>query len=280
MKGTPDRYGETQIAMTADALQVGSTLARRVEFLGCPLDLYTSDELLEEFRRAIDIRHRKCVIHFLNGNKIAQAYEDPEMREILWRGDFVLADGQPLLPMARLLQVEIPERIDGIGLMEKLLELANQQRYRIFLLGAKQTVLEACVATIQRRFPDLVVAGHRNGYFQDADLPQIVEQINATKPDILFIGIGTPTKERLADQWGGRIEAPVIQGVGGSFDVMAGLVKRAPRWMQRLGLEWFYRVIQEPRRMFWRYLKTNAQCLALFASAFVAKTIGSKTGHR
>jgi len=252
---------------------------RRVDFLGCPLDLYTSDEILQQIREAIDRRSRKCVIHFLNGNKIVQAHEDPEMRAILWRGDFVLADGQPLLPMAHLLKMEIPERIDGIGLMEKLLHLADEHRYRIFLLGAKQAVLDACAAEIQHRFPGLVVAGRRNGYFREEELPEIVQQINSTHPDIVFIGIGTPIKERLADQWGSRIEAPVIQGVGGSFDVMAGLVQRAPGWMQRMGLEWFYRVLQEPRRMFWRYLKTNVQCLALFAKALVAKNLGSKPSH-
>lgn len=251
---------------------------RRVEFLGCPLDLYSSVEVLQLIRQAIDRRDHKCIIHFLNGNKIAQAHEDPEMRAILWRGDLVLVDGQPLLPMARMLDLRVPERIDGIGLMERLLQLADDCAYRVFLLGAKQPILDACVDGIRKRFPRLTVAGTRNGYFKEQELPQIVDAINATRPDMLFIGIGTPIKERLADQWGSRIEAPVIQGVGGSFDVMAGLVKRAPDWMQRMGLEWLYRVVQEPRRMFWRYLKTNTQCLALFARAFVSKRLGPKPG--
>jgi N-acetylglucosaminyldiphosphoundecaprenol N-acetyl-beta-D-mannosaminyltransferase len=231
---------------------------------------------VEEIRGAIDRRDRKCVIHFVNGNKIAQAHDDPEMRAILWRGDFVLADGQPLVPMARLLGVRIPERIDGIGLMERLLQLADERVYRVFLLGAKRTVLEVCTEKIQHRFPHLVVAGVRDGYFQEEEIPKVVAEINSTHPDILFIGIGSPMKERLADRWGDRIEAPVIQGVGGSFDVIAGIVKRAPVWMQRLGLEWFYRVLQEPRRMFWRYLKTNTQSLALFARALVAKSFDGK----
>jgi len=263
--------------MTAQAPDVESAASRRVDFLGCPLDLYTSAEVLELVRDAIDHRNRKCVIHFLNGNKVAQAHDDPEMREILWRGDFVLADGQPLLPMARLLHMRVPERIDGIGLMGQLLQLANERRYRVFLLGAKEDVLARCVETIRARHPDLVVAGARNGYFQEAELPEIVAQINAAKPDILLIGIGSPMKERLADRWGSRIEAPVIQGVGGSFDVMAGLVKRAPVWVQRAGLEWFYRVLQEPRRMFWRYVRTNVQCLSLFAKALLARSLGTRT---
>jgi N-acetylglucosaminyldiphosphoundecaprenol N-acetyl-beta-D-mannosaminyltransferase len=266
-------------AMSAEVSPPVARSTRRVDFLGCPLDLYTSAEVLQQIRDAIDRRDRKCVLHFLNGNKIAQAHQDPEMRALLWRGDFVLADGQPLLPMARLLALKVPERIDGIGLMEKLLHLANERSYRVYLLGAKQEVLDACAANIERRFPHLVVAGSRNGYFNQSELAQIVDQINATRPDILFIGIGTPTKERIADEWGSRIEAPVIQGVGGSFDVLAGLVERAPVWMQRAGLEWLYRVRQEPRRMFWRYLKTNAQCLALFAKALLLNALGSKPGR-
>jgi len=262
--------------MKSEASQTQPVITRRVEFLGCPLDLYTSSEVVAEIRDAIEHRDRTYIIHFLNGNKIAQAHDDSEMRAILWRGDFVLADGQPLLPMARLLGVRIPERIDGIGLMEKLLRLADEHGYRIFLLGAKQAVLEACLENIQRRFPRVVIAGYRDGYFKEEEISQIVGQINSTRPNMLFIGIGTPMKERLADQWGRRIDVAVIQGVGGSFDVIAGLVNRAPVWMQRLGLEWFYRVLQEPRRMFWRYLKTNAQCLALFLRAFVAKTLGWK----
>jgi len=263
--------------MSARALEPRPLRSRRLDLLGCPVDPFTSREVLDEVQQAIERRDRKCVIHFVNGNKIAQAHEDPEMREILWRGDLVLADGQPLLPMARLLGLEIPERIDGIGLMEKLLRLADERRYRVFLLGARQDVLEACVANIRRRHPRLIIAGQRNGYFQEAELPEIVDEINAARPDLLFIGIGSPIKERLADRWRDRIEAPVIQGVGGSFDVIAGMVRRAPVWMQRVGLEWFYRVLQEPKRMFWRYLKTNTQCLALFARALLSRTLGWKT---
>ncbi|MHB1310284.1 MAG: WecB/TagA/CpsF family glycosyltransferase, partial [Limisphaerales bacterium] len=193
--------------------------SRRVEFLGCPIDLITKSDLIDELWEAIEHRNRKCVIHFVNGNKIAQASNDEEMRRILWRGDYVLTDGQPLVPMARMLGIRIPERIDGIGLMESLLQLANQHGLRIYLLGAKQEVVEKCVKQIQEQHSRLIVAGFRNGYFKPGHFAQIVGEINSTRPDILFIGIGTPLKERLADEWGGRLHAPVIQGVGGSFDV-------------------------------------------------------------
>jgi N-acetylglucosaminyldiphosphoundecaprenol N-acetyl-beta-D-mannosaminyltransferase len=241
----------------------------RIDFLGCPIDCYTHKDLIAELKLEIEQRRKKCVIHFVNANKVAQAHQDPAMREILWRGDYVLADGQPLLPMARMVGHHIPERIDGIGLMERLLALAHENGFRIYLLGAKQDVVEACASMIQQKYPNAVMAGYRNGYFKPADIPAMVGEINATKPDILFIGIGTPIKEQLADQYRDLIDATVLQGVGGSFDVMAGLVKRAPVWMQRVCLEWLYRVLQEPRRMFWRYAKTNTHCAIIFAREVV-----------
>lgn len=244
---------------------------RRINFLGCPVDCLTNDQLLSELKTIIDRRERTHLIHFVNANKVAQAFEDPGIGDILWRGDYVLADGQPMLPMARLLGLRIPERLDGIGLMNKLLKLADQHRYRVYLLGAKEEVLKACVDKIRQDYPNLVIAGSRNGYFKPPEIPGIIDAMNATRPDMVFIGIGTPTKERLADSYKDRISVPIVQGVGGSFDVIAGIVSRAPQWMQVLCLEWLYRVIQEPRRMLWRYIKTNSQCLYMFARAFFAR---------
>jgi N-acetylglucosaminyldiphosphoundecaprenol N-acetyl-beta-D-mannosaminyltransferase len=237
---------------------------RRVNFLGCPLDLLTSDRLLKEISENIDTRAGARVIQFVNANKVAQVSDDAEMGRIMWRTDYSLADGQPLLPMARLLGLRVPERIDGIGLMGKLLRLANERGYSIFLLGAKQEVVEACVAKIQREYPNVRIAGYRNGYFKMEQADEVVHQVNAAQPDLLFLGFGSPMKERFADRYAGDLGAAVIQGVGGSFDVMAGSVKRAPLWIQRLGMEWLFRVVQEPRRMFWRYMKTNGQCLWTF----------------
>lgn len=242
--------------------------ARRIELLGCPVDRITSTVLLDEFALHIRERSRKCVVHFVNANKVAQCARSQEMRGILWRGDYVLADGQPLLPMARMLGESIPERIDGIGLMEKILARAHRDGFSVYLLGARQDILETCVAKIRERYAGIAIAGYRNGYFKEAEIPAIVDQINAARPDILFIGIGSPIKERFADQWANRLHPVVIQGVGGSFDVIAGLVRRAPVWMQRVGMEWLYRVIQEPRRMFWRYVTTNASCTWIFTKAF------------
>jgi len=250
--------------------------SRRTVLMGCPVDLLTSAALLKELSEIIDAQSGPKVIQFINGNKIAQVRQDNEMERIMWKADYVLADGQPLLPMGRLLGVKLPERIDGIGLMGKMLKLANERKYSVYLLGAKQEVLDTCVAKIRSQYPNLRIAGSRNGYFSEKETPGVVAQIRETKPDMLFLGMGSPMKERFADRYAAELGATVIQGVGGSFDVMADLVKRAPVWVQRIGMEWLFRVVQEPRRMFWRYTTTNATCLSLFGRAFFMRLAGRR----
>jgi len=243
--------------------------SRRAVLMGCPVDLLASAEFLKEVSQIIDDQSGPKVIQFINANKIAQVRNDPDMGRIMWKADYALVDGQPLLPMARLLGVKIPERIDGIGLMGKLLKLANERGGSVYLLGAKQDVLDKCITKIKINYPNLRIVGSRNGYFSEKETPGVVANIRATRPDILFLGMGSPMKERFADKYAAELGCQIIQGVGGSFDVMADLVKRAPVWMQRIGMEWLFRVIQEPRRMFWRYATTNASCLWVFACALV-----------
>src|ERR1700760_3931901 len=137
--------------------------ASRLNFLGCPVDLFTSKDLLTELKRDIDDKRGPKIIQFVNANKLAQIRENPAPSPVMWRATYVLADGQPLVAMGRLLGISIPERIDGIGLMKKLLVLANDHGYAVYLLGAKQDVLEACVRAIKAEFPRVKIAGYRNG---------------------------------------------------------------------------------------------------------------------
>jgi N-acetylglucosaminyldiphosphoundecaprenol N-acetyl-beta-D-mannosaminyltransferase len=240
----------------------------RANFLGCPVDLFTSKDLLSELKSDIDEKRGPKIIQFVNANKIAQVRENPALAPVMWRASYVLTDGQPLVPMGRLLGIRIPERIDGIGLMKKLLVLASQHGYSVYLLGAKQEVLEVCVHAIKTEFPQIKIAGYRNGYFKPDETDEVVRQIRESKAHVLFLGFGSPMKENFADKYARELGVPLIQGVGGSFDVTAGVVKRAPVWIQRIGFEWAYRIAQEPRRMFWRYVKTNTRCLMAFAEAF------------
>ncbi|MEP4078156.1 WecB/TagA/CpsF family glycosyltransferase [Haloferula sp.] len=245
--------------------------SRRVDFLGCPMDLLTSETFLDEAKSAIENKSESRVVQFVNANKVAKISEDKEFGDLMWRADYVLTDGLPMMPLARMLHIDVPERIDGIGLMGKLLQLANENSFSVYLLGAKQEVLEACVEKIGKDFPGVKIVGYRNGYFKREEAASIAADIAELRPDMLFLGMGSPTKEELADEFKDSCGATIIQGVGGSFDVMAGLVKRAPNWVQQIGFEWFYRVMQEPRRMFWRYATTISRCLAVFSRAFCSR---------
>ncbi len=240
------------------------------------MDLIEKSRFLDFVKEHIDSKSDTKVIQFVNANKVSKVAEDVSMRDLMWASDFVLTDGQPLLPMARSLSIPVPERIDGIGLMRSLLELANKNRYRVFLLGAKQEIVEKCVEIIGRDFPGIVIAGYRNGYFKKDEAAAIAQEVSKTQPDLLFLGMGSPMKEELAENYRVELGAKIVQGVGGSFDVMAGLVPRAPIWMQKLCLEWLFRVIQEPRRMFWRYMTTNGRCLWIYSKALVARIFGTK----
>ncbi|HEY2081253.1 MAG TPA: WecB/TagA/CpsF family glycosyltransferase [Verrucomicrobiae bacterium] len=256
--------------------RVAQNLPRRTMLMGCPVDLLTSQVLLNELAHAIDTQSGPKIIQFINGNKIAQVRQSPDMGHIMWRTNYALVDGQPLLPMGRMLGVRIPERIDGVGLMAKLLKMADERRYSVFLLGAKQSVLETCVQKIRSDYPNARIAGYRNGYFKKEETDEVVRQIRATRCDILFLGMGSPMKEHFADRYASELGATVIQGVGGTFDVMAGLVKRAPKWIQQAGFEWLFRIAQEPRRMFWRYTTTNATCLSTFGKEYFSRLSGRK----
>jgi len=142
--------------------------------------------------------------------------------------------------------------------------MADRRNLRIYFLGASEDVVSRVVACVQNLYPGVQIAGHRDGYFDlEREGPVIAEGIRVSSADILFVAMPSPKKENFLRRWIAEMEVPVCHGVGGSFDVLAGVVKRAPQWMQRAGLEWLYRVIQEPRRMWRRYLITNSKFLAL-----------------
>jgi N-acetylglucosaminyldiphosphoundecaprenol N-acetyl-beta-D-mannosaminyltransferase len=180
------------------------------------------------------------------------------------------ADGQAVVWAARLLGQPLPARVAGADLMEALLAHAAHRAYSVYLLGAKQEIVRACVAKAQTRYPFLRIAGYRNGYFRREDEADLIAAIHAAEPDILFLGFGTPAKEYFMHRHYRALGVPFVMGVGGSFDVYAGLVPRAPRWMQRVGLEWAFRLGQEPRRMWKRYLVGNTRFAWLVAREWLA----------
>jgi N-acetylglucosaminyldiphosphoundecaprenol N-acetyl-beta-D-mannosaminyltransferase len=205
----------------------------------------------------------------LNAAKVVEANRDDRLRSFLERATIVNADGQALVWAGSLLGVPIPERVAGIDLLVRLLEELERRERSAYFLGARAGVIEVAVDTIARRHPSLRIAGFHHGHFSPEDDGIVADRIARTKPDALFVGMSSPRKEFWIDTHQRRAEATFAMGVGGSFDVIAGVTKRAPRSLQRVGLEWAYRTAQEPRRLAGRYATTNLAFARLVAREWV-----------
>ncbi|MFD8708535.1 WecB/TagA/CpsF family glycosyltransferase [Kitasatospora sp. NPDC059648] len=200
----------------------------------------------------------------LNAAKVVKAHDDPELARIIRSCSLVNADGQSVVWAGRLLGSPLPERVAGIDFMLALWRSAARNGYRVYLLGAEPEVV-AKTARIAVAW-GVEVVGHRDGYWDEAEEEQVVASVRTTRPDILFLAVPSPRKECFLARRQNDLGCALLVGVGGSFDVVAGLRSRAPRWMRRAGLEWFHRMVQEPRRMLLRYAVGNARFIALTAA--------------
>lgn len=205
----------------------------------------------------------RLLVGVVNAAKIVKLKADVFLRDSLLECDVLLADGQSVVWASKLLGRPLPERVAGIDLYEALLELADREGHSVYLLGAKAEVLAQMESVITARWPGLKIAGSRDGYFTDAEAAHVADEIAGSGADMLFLGMTTPKKEIFVGRYGAELGVPVLHGVGGSFDVLAGITKRAPERWQRWGMEWAYRVLQEPRRLWRRYLVTNVVFLGL-----------------
>lgn len=229
----------------------------RIYLFELPFDRLSLSQVVERVEEIIANRQPKRLV-VVNAAKVVKASRDPKLKHIIQTADLVGPDGVPLVWLSKCVGKTLPSRVNGTDLMERLFALSAQKGYRLFLFGATKTVIYNTVETIQQKYPGIQIAGFRNGYFKKSDEPDIVAQIRAARADILLVGFGTPQKEYWIAEYRDKLEVPFIHGVGGSFDVVAGKVKRAPPWMQRAGLEWLYRICQEPGRLWHRYLITNS----------------------
>lgn len=228
----------------------------RITICGIPVDALTMKETVQIIDEAIAAR--KPLHHVvINAAKVVNAQVDPNLKESIVNCDIINADGQGVVWAARFLNKPLPERVAGIDLMDELVKLASIKGYKIYFLGAKEDIVRKVVDAYSSKYGSAIIAGFRNGYFSKEEEPEIAAAIGASKADILFVAMSSPKKEIFLNTYKHIINIPFIMGVGGSFDVVAGFVKRAPGWMQKSGLEWFYRVIQEPKRMWKRYLFGN-----------------------
>jgi N-acetylglucosaminyldiphosphoundecaprenol N-acetyl-beta-D-mannosaminyltransferase len=206
----------------------------------------------------------------VNAAKVVQAQTDAALLETLEKFDLVTADGQAIVWAGRLLGRPLPERIAGIDLMNEVVERAAERGWRVFLFGGKPEIVGRTEAELCRRHPRLVIAGSRHGYFRPEQEPEIVQAIRDARTDILFVALGSPAKELFLSRHRDALGIAFGMGVGGAFDVTAGAKARAPRWLQRAGLEWAFRLAQEPLRLGPRYLSTNGRFVALVGREAIA----------
>jgi len=228
----------------------------RIDVLGCPVDALDMEQTVERCLDLVEQNARAQHI-VLNAAKLAESHRNPRMRAIIESCRLVSADGQAIVWASRALGTPLPERVAGVDLMHELMAAAAERGLSVYVLGAREEVLEAALGNLKQRYPGLRVAGSRNGYFGDGEVDEVVAGIRAAAPDMLFVAMSSPRKEYFLSENMDALGVPFAMGVGGAIDVAAGLTRRAPRWMQRAGLEWFFRFAQEPRRMWRRYLDQN-----------------------
>lgn len=233
------------------------------------------DEAVSRVASAIERRERMH-IGVVNAAKLVNMNRDPLLRSDVMSSDVIYADGMGAVWASRILGQPLPERIAGIDLMLGILERGSTAGWRVYCLGAERHVLEDAVSRMRALYPGVVIVGQQHGYFELRDEPLVAQRIAEARADVLFVAMTSPKKERFLARWGDRLEVPVFHGVGGSFDVLAGKVERAPQAWQRLGLEWLYRVKQEPQRLWRRYLVTNTLFCAMVA-AELWRSMGRQT---
>ena len=250
-------------------------MTERIDLLGCPFDAITEDATVKLVFDWIKEPERKSH-HIITVNVaiLMMAKDDPKLQNAIDKADLVVVDGKPLVWTSKWLKAPVPEKVSGVDLMRRLLEEGDRHGLRIFLLGTKQDRLEVLERVIRARYPGVTIAGTRNGYFKEPDYPAITEMIRESNADLLLVGMPAPFKEIWCEEHREALSTPAMLGVGGAFDVMAGFVPRAPRLMQEAGMEWFWRLAMEPKKLWKRYLVTNSAFLALLGKTLVLRRAG------
>jgi N-acetylglucosaminyldiphosphoundecaprenol N-acetyl-beta-D-mannosaminyltransferase len=221
---------------------------RRVSILGVPVDcvdMSTALATVDDMVRG----PRPQTIVAVNPEKVVKAQGDPVLRDTLHGAGLLIPDGIGVVLAVRMLWHQHIARVPGAELMPAICGLAAQRGYRLFMFGASPEVNKQAVAVLRQQYPGIQIVGHRDGYVREADMPALVDEINGSEAQILFIALGSPRQELWMDSWLPALKhVRVCQGVGGTFDVIAGRVRRAPAMFRHIHLEWFYRLITEPKR--------------------------------
>jgi len=246
----------------------------RAELLGLAFDIVTMETAVARCLEMCRVPRTSHLVVTANASHLCMMRHDKDLALACQAGSLTVADGMSVVWALRAMGRPVPERVAGVDLMARLLASAGEHRLRVYFLGAKREVVEALARRCRTQYPGLVIAGFRDGYFGPDDHEGIVEEIRASGAHMLFVGMPSPFKETWCERHSERLNVPVIMGVGGSFDVLAGYIRRAPRWMQSLGLEWLWRLLMEPRKLLTRYLTTNCEFIWLAGREILARRLG------
>lgn len=242
---------------------------KRINILNIDIDVLNMKQTVELVEKYIVT---KTPLHLMgvNADKINECNKNVRLRQIVNSCGVINADGASVVMASKFLKKELPERVAGIDLMIELVELCEKKQYSMYLLGATSEVVNKTSEVLKEKYPKLKIAGVHDGYFKDNEWNEICEKIKTCNPDVVFVGITSPKKEYLIEYLQENDCESVFMGVGGSFDVISGKIPRASLWMQKLNLEWLFRVIQEPKRLFKRYFIGNA--------SFILAVLREKSG--
>ena len=222
-------------------------MAERVNILGVDVDAVTMAEAVDVVRRAMDTR-AGVMVATANAEMLMRATHDEELHRILNASALVVPDGAGTVWAARHLGHAMPERVAGYDLAQELLRCAPAEGRRVYFFGSAPGVAEKAKAKAEQLYPGIEIVGVRNGFFSPADNAAIIAEIRAARPDLLLVALGVPKQEKWIAAHLAELDVPVAIGVGGTLDVMAGVMKRAPYWMQRAKLEWLFRGLMQPKR--------------------------------
>lgn len=228
----------------------------RIMILNTIIDVLSVQETIDLVEEYV-IKNEPLHLMGVNADKINEVNSNERMKQIVNSCGIINADGASVVLASKFLKKPLPERVAGIDLMQDLVELSARKGYNIYLLGAKQEVVKKTAMVLQEKNKNLKICGYHNGYFKDEEWSSISEMLYEAKPDFVFVGITSPKKEYLIEYLQNCGHKCVFMGVGGSFDVISGNIPRAPKWMQKINLEWLFRVMQEPKRLFKRYFVGN-----------------------
>lgn len=224
-------------------------MTEKVEILGVRFDNVSLEQARD---RALSLISSDNCVHLIvtpNPEMIIRARQEHWFNNFLSRADLSIPDGAGVVIGSRILGQPLRERVAGFDLMQELLSSAEESGFRVYLLGAEPEIIEQSVKNIKEKYRGIYICGFHHGYFDLDDCSEIISEINELKPDILFVGMGVPRQEKFLEDYLDGLKAKLIMTVGGSFDVLAGKVNRAPLWLQKANLEWLYRLYQDPARI-------------------------------